>query len=101
FFWLSGAYGLKGPNDKIPRPHVYVTVKRGKKKSDVLKEFKEVFECDPNKVLRTFCEPKRKLKFKYSPKPTSGGGIVAVSKDKDNNPIKVLDQSVDEGSRVL
>ena len=98
---MSGAYGLKGPNDKIPRPHLYVTVKRGKKKSEVLKEIEEVFECDPKKYFELFREPKRKPKFKYSSKPTSGGEIVAVSKDNDNNPLKEVDQIVYEGSRDL
>ena len=92
---------MKGPNDKIPRPHLYVTMKRGKKKSKVLKEIEEVFECGPKKYFELFREPKRKPKFKYSSKPTSGGGIVVVSKDNDDSPLKVLDQRVDEGSGDL
>jgi hypothetical protein len=46
FPWLCGAYGLVGRNKKIPRAHLYLTVKRGVKISFVRRELEEKFKCD-------------------------------------------------------
>ncbi|XP_028391336.1 uncharacterized protein LOC114516141 isoform X3 [Dendronephthya gigantea] len=80
FSWLRGAYGITGPNKTIPRTHIYLTVKRGKKKSEVLKEIKKQFKCDPRKYFELFREPEKKPTFKYLSNPTSGGSILAVNR---------------------
>ncbi len=83
---------MTGPNKKIPHPHLYVTVKRGKKKSEVLKEIEEVFECDPVMYFELFREPRNEPKFKYVSNPTSGGGIAAVSNGNAPNLLQPLNE---------
>ena len=95
FSWLHGPYGITGPNKTIPRPHVYLTVERGKKKSEVLKEIKKQFKCDPKKYFELFREPERKPSFKYLSKPTSGGSILAVKRSSEPNPLRVANDIVD------
>ena len=66
FPWLYGAYGLTGPNKMIPRPHIYITVKRGKKhESDVHRDLQYKFKCDTRDYFEILQEPKRKPKVRY------------------------------------
>jgi hypothetical protein len=66
FPWLCGAYGLVGRNKKIPRPHLYLTVKRGVKISFVRRELEEKFKCeDAKEHFELLREPERKPKIKY------------------------------------
>jgi hypothetical protein len=94
---LNGPYGVTGPNKKIPHRHFYVTVKRKKKKSKVLKEIEKMFKCDPEQYFELCRESKRKPKFRYLSNPTHGGRIVAVSKDNDTYG-KVSNDNKDEKS---
>ena len=84
--------------EKIARPHIYLTVKRGKKKSEVLKEKKEEFKCDPKKYFQILREPEKKPKFRYSSKPKSGGRIVAVHRPNGSNPMRAENDILDEDS---
>ena len=43
---MRGAFGLCPPNVKIPRPHIFLTVKRDVSKVDVLRELGDMFDCD-------------------------------------------------------
>ena len=54
FSWLRGAYGVTGPNKRVPRLHIYVTVKSGKRTSQVYHEIKQEFKCDPKKFFELF-----------------------------------------------
>ncbi|XP_028391343.1 uncharacterized protein LOC114516144 [Dendronephthya gigantea] len=98
FSWLRGAYGITGPNKTIPRTHIYLTVKRGKKKSEVLKEIKKQFKCDPRKYFELFREPEKKPTFKYLSNPTSGGSILAVNRSSEPNPLGTANNVEDEES---
>ena len=93
---MSGAYGLIGPNKKIRRPHLFLTVKKGVKKSDARREIKKEFTCDPRKYFELLREPERKPQIKYlgdhvndgsraststpSPQAAPGGGVLACTK---------------------
>ena len=85
---MSGGYGINGPNKKIPRPHIYVTVKKGKKKSEVLKELTDKFECDAKKYFQILREPEKKPTYTYLSNPNSGGRIVAVHTANGPNPLR-------------
>lgn len=105
FSWMSGAYGLIGPNKKIRRPHLFLTVKKGVKKSDVRCELKDTFQHDPKKYFELLREPKKKPKIKYlvngvndgshsprsvsSDQPAPGGGVLACNaKSNQSNPLR-------------
>ncbi|CAB4027208.1 Hypothetical predicted protein [Paramuricea clavata] len=68
--WLCGAYGLVGRNKKIPRPHLYLTVKRGVKISKL--------RCKSSSVT-----------------PTPGGGVLACSNSSytNQNPLRVPEEN--------
>ena len=98
FPWLSGSYGLVGSNKKIPRPHLYLTVKKEVKKSLVRRELEEKFKCDAKENIELLREPERKPIFKFlgnfqsrvpvassSVLPTPGGGVLACSDPKEEN----------------
>ena len=98
---MSGAYGLTAPTKKIARPHIYLTVKRGMKKSEVRRDLKDKFNCDAKLYFELLQEPKRKPKFKYlgkcsstlkhnwmkssSLRPTPGGGVLACMTNIPNH----------------
>jgi hypothetical protein len=106
--WLCGTYGLIGRNKKIPRPHLYLTVKRGVKRSFVRRELEEKFKCDDAKEhFELLREPERKPKIKYlgllsnklrckssSVSPTPGGGVLACSNPSytNQNPLRVPEE---------
>jgi hypothetical protein len=91
FPWFGGAYGLARPNKKIPHLHLFLTVKRGTKKSVVRRDLKDKFKCDAKEYFRLLQEPKRKPRMKYladssaessaspvpSVLPSPGGGVLA------------------------
>ena len=96
FPWFCGAYGLAGPNKKIPRLHLFLTVKRGTKKLDVRRDLEKKFECDAKQYFELLQEPKEEPKIKYlgrnsngssakssassavsSVQPTPGGSVVS------------------------
>ncbi len=101
FPWLCGAYGLVGPNKKIPRPHIYLTVKKGMEESDVRRELEKKFKCDAKEHFELLEEPERKPKFQYlgkcvskstgkwpvssSVQPAPGCGVLAGSKRSYTN----------------
>ncbi|CAB4021515.1 Hypothetical predicted protein [Paramuricea clavata] len=109
FPWLCGAYGLVGRNKKIPRPHLYLTVKRGVKRSFVRRELEEKFKCDDAKEhFELLREPERKPKIKYlgllssklrckssSVSPAPGGGVLACSNPSytNQNPLRVSEEN--------
>ncbi|CAB4034487.1 Hypothetical predicted protein, partial [Paramuricea clavata] len=109
FPWLCGAYVLVGRNKKIPRPHLYLTVKRGVKRSFVRRELEEKFKCDDAKEhFELLREPERKPKIKYlglllsklrckssSVSPTPGGGVLACSNPSytNQNPLRVPEEN--------
>ena len=84
---------MTGPNKKIPHLHLFLTVIRGTKKSDVRRELEETFKCDAKEYFELLQEPKRKPTVKYladrndetpvssssppSTLPTPGGGVLA------------------------
>ncbi|CAB4012149.1 Hypothetical predicted protein [Paramuricea clavata] len=81
FPWLCGAYGLVGRNKKIPRPHLYLTVKGGVKRSFVRCDLEEKFNklrCKSSSVL-----------------PPPGGGILACSNPSytNQNPLRVPEEN--------
>jgi hypothetical protein len=105
---LCGAYGLTAPTKKIARPHIYLTVKRGMKKSDVRRDLEDKFKCDAKEYFELLQEPKRKPKLKLlgrernkvtssaiSVKAVAGGGVFACSKNSSNNssPLRVLEEN--------
>ena len=108
FPWLCGTYGLVGRNKKIPRPHLYLTVKRGVKRSFVRREVEEKFKCDDAKEhFELLREPERKPKIKYlgllssklrckssSVSPAPGGGVLACSNPSytNKNPLRVPEE---------
>ncbi|CAB4030451.1 Hypothetical predicted protein, partial [Paramuricea clavata] len=65
FPWFCGAYGLARPNKKIPRLHLFLTVKTGTKKSVVRRDLKDKYKCDAKEYFRLLQEPKRKPRMKY------------------------------------
>ena len=65
FPWSGGAYGVTGPNKKIPHLHLFLTVKSGAKESDVLHDLKVKFKCDAMEFFELLPEPNRKPKVKY------------------------------------
>jgi hypothetical protein len=114
FPWFCGAYGLTGPNKKIPRLHLFLTVKRGTKKLDVRRELDEKFKCDAKEYFELLQEPKRKPRIKYlgrdsdgssaessafppvpSVLPSSGSGALACIKRSsgNRNPLRVLEEN--------
>ena len=103
FPWFCGAYGLAPPNKKIPRLHLFITVKRGKKKLDVRHDLQEKYKCDPKKYFELLQEPKNAPKIRYLgngsiegssqatavssvPKvlPSPGGGVLACISGNPN-----------------
>ena len=58
FPWFCGAYGLAPPNKKIPRLHLFLTVKRGKKKTDVRHDLEEKYKRDTKEFIELSQEPK-------------------------------------------
>jgi hypothetical protein len=65
FLWFCGAYGLARPNKKIPHLHLFLTVKRGTKKSVVRRDLKDKYKRDAKEYFRLLQEPKRKPRMKY------------------------------------
>ena len=65
FPWLCGSYGLTSPNKKIPRVHIYLTVKRGTKKSDVRRDLEEKYRRDPKEYFELLQEPETLPKIRY------------------------------------
>ncbi|CAB3989022.1 Hypothetical predicted protein [Paramuricea clavata] len=104
FPWLCGAYGITGPNRKIPRLHLFLTVKRGVKKSVVRRDLEDKFKCYPKEYFELLQEPKRKPKIKYladssessaessasssvsSVLASPGGGVLACINRRYNDP---------------
>ena len=114
FPWLCGAYGLVGSNKKIPRPHLYLTVKRGVKISVARRELEEKFKCDDAKEhFELLREPERKPKIKYlghllsklrcklsklrckssSVSLTPGGRVLACSDPTNQNPLRIPEEN--------
>ncbi len=109
FPWLCGAYGLTAPTKKISRPHIYLTVKRGKKKSDVRRDLEDKFKCDAKEYFELLQEPKRKPKIKYlgqhlgrvkseassSLRAAPGGGVLACinNNSSNSNPLRVPEKN--------
>ena len=111
FPWFCGVYGVSGANKKIPHLHVFLTVKRGTKKSDVRSQLEEKFRCDPREYFELLQEPKRKPKVKYladrndessttsssssSVLPSPGGGVLACTDKKYTvpNPLHVPEEN--------
>ena len=84
---MYGAYGLTGPNKFIPRPHIYLTIKRGENESDAHRALQYKFKCDTREYFELLEEPKRKPKIRYlgqclckacnkSIRPTPGGCVL-------------------------
>ncbi|XP_028418722.1 uncharacterized protein LOC114544235 [Dendronephthya gigantea] len=115
FPWLCGAYGLSGPNEKICRPHIYLTIKRGMKKSDVRRDLEEKFNVDAKQYFELLQEPKENPNIKFLVRdqntssvgvetsssatpvlPAPGGGVLACSGQSNHNPCHVP-----EGERDL
>ena len=59
---------------------MYLTVKRGVKRSEVLKEIREEFKCEAEKYFEILRQPKKTPKFKLVSKPKSGGSIAVGNK---------------------
>ena len=108
---MSGAYGLIGPNKKIRRPHLFLTVKKGVKKSDARREIKDKFSCDPRRYFELLREPERKPQIKYlgdhvndgsraststpSLRAAPGGGVLACTINS-SNPLRVPEENENE-----
>ena len=104
---MSGAYGLIGPNKKIRRPRLFLTVKKGVKKSDARREIKKEFTCDPRKYFELLQEPERKPQIKYlgdhvndgsraststpSPQAAPGDGVLACT-NTSPSPLRVHEE---------
>ena len=102
---------MSGANKKIPHLHVFLTVKRGTKKSDVRSQLEEKFRCDPREYFELLQEPKKKPKVKYladrneessassssslSVLPSPGGGVLACADKKYTvpNPLHVPEEN--------
>ena len=97
---------MAGANYNISHLHLFLTVKRGTKKSDVRRELQEKFECDAKEYFELLREPKKDPKIKCladsndgsSPStsassvlPFPGGGVLACDNEKYTgpNPMKV------------
>ena len=72
FPWFCGAYGLAGPNKRIPRLHLFLTVKRGTKKLDVRRDLEKKFKCDAKQYFELLQEPEREPKIKYLGRDSNG-----------------------------
>ena len=113
FPWFCGAYGLAPPNKKIPRLHLFLTVKRGTKKSDARRDLEEKYHRDPKKYFELLQEPKKPPKVRYLGNgsnegssqemasslvqkvlPSPGGGVLACVSGNPNQ-----SQGPDEGDR--
>ena len=111
---------MSGANKKIPHLHVFLTVKRGTKKSDVRSHLEEKFRCDPREYFELLQEPKTKPKVNYladrndesstasssssSVLPSPGGGVLACTDKKYTvpNPLHVPEENEwDEKPEVL
>ena len=111
---------MTGPTKNIPHLHLFLSVKRGTKKSDVRRELQERFKCDAKEYFELLQEPKRKPKVKYladrndeipisssspsSTLPTPGGGVLACVDKKYTvpNPLRVPEENErDDTSEVL
>ena len=108
---MSGAYVLIGPNKKIPRPHLFFTVKKGVKKSDARREIKGKFACDPRRYFELLREPERKPQIKYlgdhvndgsrastftpSPQAAPVGGVLACT-NTSSSPLRVPEEYEDD-----
>ncbi|XP_028396406.1 uncharacterized protein LOC114520357 [Dendronephthya gigantea] len=108
FSWLCGAYGLTAANKIINRPHLFLTVKREVKHSEVFRQLQEAFSCDdPEEHFELLEEPERKPNFKrvanrcendssVGSKPSAPdasveavpGGRVLVYGDREWNPMR-------------
>ena len=113
WFCERGAYGITGPNKKIPRLHLFLTVKRGMKKSVVRRDLEDKFNCDAKGCFELLQEHKRKPKIKYlgdsnessaessvsssvpSGTPSPGGGVLARinSGCSDSNPLRIPEEN--------
>ena len=95
FPWSGGAYGVTGPNKKIPHLHLFLTVKSGAKKSDVLHDLKVKFECDAMEFFELLPEPNRKPKVKHlvDTVPSPGGGVLACVETTAPNPMPVSEKN--------
>ena len=93
---------MTGPTCKISHLHLFLTVKRGTKKSDVRRGLQEKFECDAKEYFELLQEPKKKPKVKYLadsndrssasssvPSVFPGGGVLACEIDNTPNPMNV------------
>ena len=110
FHWLCGGYGLIPPNKKKPRPHVYLTVKRGTTEADARRDLEERFNFDTTKYFELHQEPKRKQTMKLlglgekksnvesgtsmcaSARPAPGGRVVAAI-NVGPNPLRVPEEN--------
>ena len=95
FPWSGGAYGVTGPNKKIPHLHLFLTFKSGAKESDVLDDLKVKFECDAMEYFELLPEPNRKPNVKYlaGTVPSPGGGVLARVKTTAPNPKRVSEKN--------
>ena len=77
---MYGAYGLTCANNKIDRPHIFLTVKKDSNNDDVLRDLKEKFNCDnPRKCFELLQEPDRKPKVKFLGQHQNGSSVEAES----------------------
>ena len=95
---MRGAYGITGPNEIIGHTHFYVTVEKDKEKWEMLEDIRAVFDVEPEEYFELRREPKKPEKFKFLVKPSPGGGIVLKEKEKEQNPLRVQNDPVDEES---
>ena len=65
FSWLCGGYGAIGPNKKIPRPHLSLTIKEGTNKPDVRRDLEDMFQLNPEEHFELHPEPQRKSEIKF------------------------------------
>ena len=108
---------MAAPNKKIPRLHLFLTVKRGTTKTDVRRDLEKKYDRDPKEYFELLQEPKRKPKIKYlgdrsnnaslrpsapSPdppvRPSPGGGVLACISD---NPRESDNEDRDDSHEVL
>ena len=117
FSWFCGAYGLAPPNKKIPRLHLFLTVKRGTKKSDVRRDIEDKYKRDPKEYIELLQEPKKLPKIKYlgndlkeassqalasSSKvlPSPGGSVLACISSSPNQSRRPDEDDRDESHEV-
>jgi hypothetical protein len=105
---LKGAYGLTASTKKVARPHIYLTVKKGMKKSDVRSDLEDKFKCNAKLYFELLPECKQKPKIKYlgksasklrskfkkspSSRPTPGGGILACIRNS-SEPLRMAEET--------